>query len=246
MPGAELVVAYPGLRLRPDVYATHGHYLDVRLTIPRLESLAASVMGRLTGHGRRCNSASDYEAVLGPLYALLYGLGQAAAPGAIRSSGRLARRVWAALHADGARRVPALLLGRVTIPGAVAVLNRTGFGPFRPQLSGAELRRAGLRAMAEVVQGMGVDAPHVIFGHTHRAGALPGDDPDEWRLPSGSRLWNSGNWLYEEVFVGDDPRSPYWPGTVLELEDSGPPRIENVLRDVPLREPSSARASARA
>jgi peptidoglycan/xylan/chitin deacetylase (PgdA/CDA1 family) len=27
-----------------------------------------------------------------------------------------------------------------------------------------------------------VDAPHVIFGHTHRAGPLPADAPGEWRV----------------------------------------------------------------
>ena len=245
MPDAELVVAYPGVRLRPDVYVTHGHYLDVRLTVPRLESLAASLMARVTGRGRRCNSAEDYEAVLEPLYALLYTLAQGSAPPAARSSGQLSRRVWRALQADGAGRLPAFLLGRVTIPGAVAVLNRTGFGPFRPALSGAELRRAGVRAMAEVVEGMGVEADHVIFGHTHRPGPLPGDDPAEWALPSGGRLWNSGSWLYEGVFVDDDPHHPYWPGTVLYLEDSGPPRIENLLRDVPLPGTPSAGASSR-
>src|SRR4051794_33695794 len=44
MPDVSLTVAYPGLRLREDVYATHGHYLDLHLTIPRLESIAASAM----------------------------------------------------------------------------------------------------------------------------------------------------------------------------------------------------------
>ena len=39
MPDTEVVLAYPGMRLRPDVYATHGHYLDVHLTMPRLESV---------------------------------------------------------------------------------------------------------------------------------------------------------------------------------------------------------------
>jgi hypothetical protein len=69
----------------------------------------------------------------------------------------------------------------------------------------------------------------VIFGHTHRPGPLPGDDPAEWTSVSGSRLWNSGSWLHESAFVRTGADSPYWPGTVLTLEDEGPPRIENVL-----------------
>src|SRR5215204_1482440 len=52
MPDVELTLAYPGLHLRDDVYATHGHYLDLHLTIPRLESIAASAMARLTGGGK--------------------------------------------------------------------------------------------------------------------------------------------------------------------------------------------------
>jgi hypothetical protein len=31
------------------------------------------------------------------------------------------------------------------------------------------------------------------------------------------------------VFLTSAGKSPYWPGTVLTLEDEGPPRIENVL-----------------
>ena len=39
MGGADVRVAYPGLWLRPDVYATHGHYLDCHMTVPRVECL---------------------------------------------------------------------------------------------------------------------------------------------------------------------------------------------------------------
>jgi hypothetical protein len=69
----------------------------------------------------------------------------------------------------------------------------------------------------------------VIFGHTHRPGPLPGDEQAEWTSLSGSRLWNSGSWLYEGVFITSGRESPYWPGTTLIVEDEGPPRLENVL-----------------
>ncbi len=39
--------AYPGLWVREDVYATHGHYLDCHLTIPTLERLGIGAMGRV-------------------------------------------------------------------------------------------------------------------------------------------------------------------------------------------------------
>ena len=60
-------------------------------------------------------------------------------------------------------------------------LNRAGLGPLRADISGPELRRGALRAFGEVLTRLRVDAPHVIFGHTHRAGPLPADDRYEWR-----------------------------------------------------------------
>ena len=46
---ARLEVAYPGLWLRDDVYATHGHYLDVHFALPMPERLAAGAMARMVG-----------------------------------------------------------------------------------------------------------------------------------------------------------------------------------------------------
>jgi len=46
---AEVRVSYPGVWLRPDVYAIHGHYADLHLTMPTIERLAAGVMGRIVG-----------------------------------------------------------------------------------------------------------------------------------------------------------------------------------------------------
>jgi hypothetical protein len=83
--------------------------------------------------------------------------------------------------------------------------------------------------MARVAEVLAPGAEHVIFGHTHRPGPLPGDEPAEWTTLSGTRLWNTGSWLYERAFVTKPGDSPYWPGTVLTLEDDGPPRLENAL-----------------
>jgi predicted phosphodiesterase len=230
MPDAQVALAYPGVRLRPDVYATHGHYLDLHLTVPRLESIAAGVMGRLTGQGQECDTPAEYEAVLAPMYAFLGALAQGASPAALDRGGRVSRAVWQRVNGNG--RFGRLLLGRVTIPGAVAILNRAGLGPFSAELTGEELRRSGLLAMGRVAESLAPGVEHVVFGHTHRAGPLPDDDRAEWTTLSGIRLWNSGNWFHEPAFVRrSDTRSPYWPGTVLFLDDTGPPRVENVLRD---------------
>jgi UDP-2,3-diacylglucosamine pyrophosphatase LpxH len=238
MPEVELTLAYPGLTLRADVYATHGHYLDLHLTVPRLEAIAAAAMGWLTGLGKSARSAADYEAVLGPLYTFYSGVAQGASPAVLSRGARVSRDVWNRVSdggAPGGRAVAAraiatrFLLGQVTIPGAVAALNGLGLGPFRATLTGEELRRSGLAAMASVAEVLAPDIEHVIFGHTHRPGPLPGDELDEWTTPSGTRLWNTGSWLHEGAFVRTGRDSPYWPGTVLTLVDEDQPRIENVL-----------------
>jgi hypothetical protein len=238
MPEVELVLAYPGLWLREDVYAIHGHYLDVHLTVPRLESIAASAMGRVTGRGRASRSPEDYEAILGPLYAFFYRVAQTSDSDSLRRRGSISRRVWSNLNGGAGSRIGRFALGRVTIPGAVALLNRAGLGPFQSNITGQTLRQSGLQAMGTVVDGLGVDAAHVVFGHIHRAGPLPRDDPAEWRTPRGARLWNSGSWLMENVLIGGGgPSNPYWPGTVIQIPEEGEPEVVNVLRDAKLQAP---------
>jgi hypothetical protein len=226
---AEVTIAYPGLRLRPDVYATHGHYLDLHLTVPRLESIAASAMARVTGRGSDCRSAADYEAVLAPLYGFYAGLAQGASTAALERGGTMSRNVWSRATGDGT--MARIVLGRITIPGGVLALNRLGLGPFKPELTGDELRRAGLLAMARVAETLAPGVEHLLFAHTHRPGPMPDDEEVEWTTLSGTRLWNTGSWYIEPAFISQRAeRSPYWPGTVVWLEDDGPPRIENALR----------------
>jgi predicted phosphodiesterase len=238
MPDSEVTLAYPGLWLRPDVYATHGHYLDLHLTVPRLESIAASAMARFTGRGSDCRSAADYELVLAPLYGFYAGLAQGASSETLKRGASVSRTVWSRVTGDGmAARV---VLGRITIPSAVAALNWLGMGPFKPELTGVELRRAGLLAMARVAEALAPGAEHLLFGHTHRPGPLEGDEEAEWTTLSGTRLWNSGSWFHESAFVTNQAeRSPYWPGTVVWIDDAGPPRIENALRGYAVTAPSA-------
>jgi hypothetical protein len=234
MPNSEVTMAYPGLWLRPDVYATHGHYMDLHLTVPRLESIAASIMGRLTGRLDGCSAPTDYEAVLAPIYAFTYGLAQGVSSRSLRGANRLSRNVWRRVN-DGDGRLGRFVLGRVTIPGAVAAMNRVGIGPFRAELTGSELRRAGLRAMSNVVDGLQIDARHVLFGHTHRPGPLGRDHTSDWSTPGGTRLWNTGSWIIDTAFVAEQGASnPYWPGTVIVVPDEGDPELVNVLEDVSL------------
>jgi predicted phosphodiesterase len=236
MPRSELTVAYPGVWLRDDVYATHGHYLDAHLTVPRVECLIAAGFERfgtrIGPEGPR--SAGDYEAVLAPIYALAHSLAQNARAHPALRRNNLSRNVWNLATngsgSDRATRLRAALVSRAAIPAAVAAINAAGLGPFRPEISAVALRDAGLAAMAEVVDRLEIAADHVIFGHTHRAGPLPGDDEGGWRLPNGTQLVNAGSWMYEDSFLdGSGPSNPYWPGRVTWLDDSGPPRLAAVL-----------------
>src|SRR5439155_1226569 len=63
-------VAYPGLWLREDVYATHGHLLDLFSTIPTFERIGAAITSRVVG-GDLPDEATvdDFLARLEPVYA---------------------------------------------------------------------------------------------------------------------------------------------------------------------------------
>ncbi|MCW3010881.1 MAG: hypothetical protein JWO90_1285, partial [Solirubrobacterales bacterium] len=173
---ARFSVAYPGVWLRPDVYATHGHYLDRLITVPTFERLAAAGMARIVGAlPPEGATPDDFEAALAPLYAWMHAVAQSKEPGFTVARQTTSTKTWQALAGDGPRTLRDRALG-VAFPVAVAGLNRLGLGPVRPQLSGPHLRSAGLQAMGEVVRLLGVEAEHVVFGHTHRAGPLPGDD----------------------------------------------------------------------
>ncbi len=227
----DFTIAYPGLWIGPDVYATHGHYLDCHNAVPALEAIAASALARVIG-GIPAEAATPdaYERVLAPLYAFSYQAAQGM--GSPRRGGPgVSVRIWQRLNPhDGRLSLTRVLLGGALIPAAVAGVNRAGLGPFSSDLSPAGLRRAALRAMAEARRRLGVEAPHLIFGHTHRAGPLPEDDPaDGWELPGGERLWNSGSWVYEPPLIG--PRgtaSGHWPGACVIVEDEAPPRLERL------------------
>jgi predicted phosphodiesterase len=222
-------VAYPGVWVRADVFATHGHYLDVHNTVPSFERLAIGSVQRVTGsmpsEGRL--SVGDYEAVVAPVYALTYALAQAARSGSSVGGSGASVRLWRMANGSGGGRLPALLLGRVALPAFVAGLNRAGLGPLKPDLSAIELREAALRGMLTVLERLGVDAPHVIFGHTHRSG--PHERDAGW-----GPLMNTGSWIHEPAFLGSSPKdSPYWPGHMALVPDSGPPELVRLVRDLP-------------
>ena len=85
--------------------------------------------------------------------------------------------------------------------------------------------------MREVLRRLGVSAPYVLFGHTHRSGPWPADDPAEWIAEGGTRLLNTGSWVYQPHFLSTEPNaSPYWPGTAVLVEETDPPTPPRLIR----------------
>jgi hypothetical protein len=231
---ARVTVAYPGLWVREDVYATHGHYLDAHLTVPTMERLGIGAMCRLMRRPERSlQQVDDYEAVMGPVFAWIDSVAQQEHTGDLLN-GQGTVRAWRALR--GGRREggwQVQLRSRLLAAGfavAVASLNRAGIGHFRADISGAELLRAGLEAMGEVTQRLDLRQAYVIFGHTHRGGPLPGDEQTQWRTPAGGHLINAGCWTYDSYFLTPTPgESPYWPGGCVLVAESGPPLFRHLL-----------------
>ena len=215
-------LAYPGLWVRPDVYATHGHYLDVHNSVPTFERLAIGAVQRVAGglpdDGRVI--PREYEAAVRPVYSLAYAMAQRSRRRRSVAGSQASVRMWQLLDGRGGRAAE-LALG-----AAIAGLNRAGLGPLKPDLSAVELREAGLRGMRTVIERLGIDAEHVIFGHTHRSGPHDRDEP--WR-----GLINTGSWIYEPAFLGREPKeSPYWPGHVAYVPDEGPPELVSLLDEL--------------
>lgn len=233
---ARVSAAYPGLWVRPDVYAIHGHYLDCHLTVPTIERLSVALMSRVLGRPAASFSrVEDYEAVGAPVFAWRDTVARDARAGGVVNRVDTIR-AWRALAGEAAgssriRKLRGLALAGA-FPLAVAALNRAGLGPLRTDISTEELRRAGLRAMGEVADRLGLGDSHVIFGHTHRAGPLPGDGEAEWLGRGGARLMNCGCWTYDLVFLGRGAgETPYWPGSCVLVEDYGPPLLKRLLLD---------------
>ncbi len=287
---ARVLVAYPGLWVRSDVYATHGHYLDCHLTVPTLERLSVAAMSRLLGRSQASFSCvEDYEAVGSPAFAWRDAVARSGRTGDALN-GIATVSAWRALgggagvdgRAGGGGGGPvgggsrggggpgrggggrggggghrARALGRsgvqalrrralvAAFPLAVAALNRAGLGPLKADISSSELRRGGLLAMGEVAARLGLGDSYVVFGHTHRAGPLAGDEEREWSGRQGARLVNAGSWTYAPIFLTGGPgESPYWPGVGVLVEESGPPHLRPLLRDRTRAEIRPAPASA--
>jgi predicted phosphodiesterase len=227
-----LSLAYPGIWVREDVYATHGHYLDCHLTVPRIECLLVAAAERVVGPVSEAAVPEDYERVLAPLYGLAYGFAQAGGPARLGAGTAPSLRFWARVNGGRARgRIRTRLLGSVVFPLAVGAARRGLRRPFERDVSPPAIARAGLTAMSEVARRLRIEARHVIYGHTHHPG--PREGHPGWELRDGLALHNCGCWIYARGLSGPGAEGGlFWPGSVIWVEDEGPPRRSEVLEGV--------------
>jgi predicted phosphodiesterase len=197
--GVPLTVAYPGFGIAPGVWATHGHYLDVHSSARTLECFASSVLMAVQG---RCAKPALSTDDYEAVLTPTYRLFEA-----IAQRPRMHRLADAGKHL--VRLVETALGSRGPAPG--------------------ELRRPGARPLGRVLGQLGIEADHVLFGHTHRTGPLEADSCAAWTTGK-TRLVNTGSWVYEPAYAGlAGSAGPYWPGTLVEVREGVRPRIHRLL-----------------
>jgi UDP-2,3-diacylglucosamine pyrophosphatase LpxH len=230
----ELELAYPGAWLRDDVYATHGHYMDCHMSLPRLECIAAAASMRALGPLPEPAGPAEYERVLRPVYGFTFSLAQARLG---RNARRPSERAWRTLSGRNgspgrARRAALRAAIGAGFPAGIWGVNRLLRADFEADISSGAISRSGIAAATELARRLRVEAAHTITGHTHRAG--PATSEAEWELPGGGRLHNTGSWVFADAFHHPgSPPGPYWPGTVTWLGAEGPPRRVQLLADTP-------------
>jgi predicted phosphodiesterase len=217
---AELELAYPGIWLRDDVYAMHGHYIDCYRRLPRLECVAAATVVRARGALPDQPTPQDYERVLSPIYGLVYDLAQAGLAHRVTHS---SERVWRTLANGklGRERKARRVVLRNSASAGVWLLNHLLRSDLRADLTPDALSETGIAAATELAQRLQVKVAHMITGHTHRAG--PTTD-EAWPLSGGGHLHNTGSWILTSTFrdLGGQAGA-YLPGTVTWLKERGPP-----------------------
>ncbi|WP_320672759.1 hypothetical protein [Patulibacter defluvii] len=236
--GPRLRIAYPGAWLLPPgadggggVYVTHGHYQDALWRMPTIERLIAGVVARAQRTTLdELRAPEDFERLLTPGYGWMDGMAEYARGRAVSASQRTSAGVWEHLREGRGWRGRATRIG---VPAAVRTLRRAGLGDLEHRITPETLRIAGLRGMARMLDALAIRADHVIAGHLHRAGPLPGDAAWEWRLEHGGQLWNAGCWVHANDLVsGSGPDSPYWPGRAVRVEPDGGVRLLRLLDDL--------------
>jgi hypothetical protein len=199
---AKLEAAYPGTWVRDDVYATHGHYMDAHLRLPRAECVAVAAVTRATGPLPDPATPADYERVTRPVYGLGFAVAQVRPAPAARGRSRISEGAWELLAGTPTGARPRRRLGmaaaRTGFPVAIRALNRLLRADFGADVTTEAIFRGGVEAAVETARRLRLEGVHVLTGHTHRAGPIEGEP--EWPLPGGGWLHNTGSWCFATAF----------------------------------------------
>ena len=187
----------------------HGHYSDLHTTVPTFERLAAGAMARWVVHAARATARrpTTTRPSLAPLYAWMHALTQRSEHAACSARARARRRAPGSRWPASARRRRPLRAAR-----ARRRLRGRGRGastrPASARSTATSRRRrcaaAACAGMREVLRAARRSRRrYVIWGHSHRSGPWPRDDPRSGRTPAGTRLLNTGSWVYQPHFLAD-------------------------------------------
>ena len=232
---ARVSVAYPGLWLRDDVYAIHGHYSDLHTTVPTFERLAAGAMARWVVHlpDRR----GDRRRLRGRARAALRVDAHARPALRERRADRRRRRLGARVGRAGGGGAPRASAAR---RGARRRLRGRGRRASTRSASArstatSPARRCAAAGSAACARCCGASAsPRRGCCSATRTAPARGRATtcSEWTTAGGTRLINTGSWCYQPHFLSAEPnRSPYWPGTAIRVGESGPPELIRLLGD---------------
>jgi hypothetical protein len=230
---AKVEIRYPGIWLAEGIYATHGHYLDCHLRLPRPEALAIGASMRLTGGLPASAGPADYEQVLGPVYGLLDGVAGTGVYKRFSGPQHPSLRIWQRINRgrNSGGSPSDRLIARAAFPAAVSSLSRLLRIDFEPDLRPGAVARLGLEAMRSTAERLDIGAGDVLFSHTHNAGPPAGEEAS-WSSRNGVRLHNTGSWCFSRAVCATAEGAPlFWPGTVTWLEDGSGMRRVGLLED---------------
>ena len=230
---ARLRLAYPGAWLREDVYALHGHYVDLHSTVPTFERLAAGAMARwVVRMPERGARPDDYEAALAPLYAFLHQLTQRSDHSTISAGAGASARAWVAMAGRGAGATPC---GRRRWAPATSPRwpRSTRSGSARSTAT-CRARHCGAAACAASARSSGGSgsARRTCCSDTRTAPARGRATTRATGSPRPGPGSSTPALDYQPHFLSERPNaSPYWPGTAVVVDDDGPPRLIRLLGD---------------
>ncbi len=197
-------LAYPGVWLRDDVLAIHGHYSDLHATVPTFERLATGVMARWIVRVPEAGaSPDDYEAVLAPMYAWMTALTQRSERAVLSAGAGASARAWVTLAGGERRSRPrARRRARRRLRGRRGGAQRGGPGPAgaRPvgRFAAAGLPARDRRGAAPPRR----DRAATSSGATRTAPARStATTPRSGSTPAGTRILNTGSWVYQRHFL---------------------------------------------